>query len=76
MIGEDFAEIEGIKVGDRLSISLTGLASESDLTGNVDMEIDMEGADTEENDEKKETGSSHYSKEVTITGLMHHPDFL
>ena len=76
MIGEDFAEIEGIKVGDRLSISLTGLASESDLTGNVDMEIDMEGADTEENDEKKETGSSLYSKEFTITGLMHHPDFL
>ena len=76
MIGEDFAEIEGIKVGDRLSISLTGLASESDRTGNVDMEIDMEGADTEENDEKKETGSSLYSKEFTITGLMHHPDFL
>ena len=79
MIGEDFAEVEGLKVGDRLSISLTGLSSVSDRTENMDMDIDMEDAEepeAEETDEEKENKSSLYSKEFTITGLMHHPDYL
>ena len=80
MIGEDFAEVEGIKVGDRLSISLTGLSGMADQT--ADMELDIEDADDEESDreesEEKEEGNKPalYSKEFTITGLMSHPDYL
>ena len=84
MIGEDFAEVEGIKVGDRLGISLTGLSSLKDQT--KDMDLDIKGADTEANDEEgtkagengsgSENASMLLEKEFTVTGLMHHPDFL
>ena len=51
MVGEDFAGIEGLKVGDKVRISLTGLDA---------------------------LGDKHplYEKEFTITGLMHHPDYM
>ena len=80
MIGEDFAEVEGIKVGDKLQISLTGLSSLGSRTG--DMDLDVEETETERNEtaNNEEDGDEEepllYSKEFTITGLMHHPDFL
>lgn len=51
MVGEDFAEIEGIKVGDKVRISLTGLDALGDK-------------------------QPLYEKEFTVTGLMHHPDYM
>lgn len=51
MVGEDFAGIEGLKVGDKVRISLTGLDALGDKP-------------------------PLYEKEFTITGLMHHPDYM
>lgn len=51
MVGEDFAGIEGLKVGDKVRISLTGLDALGDK-------------------------QPLYEKEFTITGLMHHPDYM
>ena len=79
MIGEDFAEMEGLKVGDKLSISLTGLSNLSDQTsGSMDMDIDadLEAAENEDAETENSNGSPLCSKEFTVTGLMHHPDFL
>ena len=84
MIGEDFAEVEGLKVGDRLRISLTGLSSLKDKTGDVDIgikdpdseESDADDAEDEEQDAADEKVSMLLSKEFTVTGLMHHPDYL
>ena len=86
MIGEDFAEVEGLKVGDKVRISLTGLTAFKDkMTADMDMDMDIDPetaaalgipADTEENKEEKKDDPPLYSKEFTITGLMHHPDFL
>ena len=59
MIGEDFAEEEGIKVGDRLRISLTALSSLNSRDGDTEKKVPM-----------------LLSKEFTVTGLMHHPDYL
>ena len=73
MIGEDFAEVEGIKVGDKLRISLTGLSSLGSRFD--DMDIDTEETEPEEADAEEEQPVL-YSKEFTVTGLMHHPDFL
>lgn len=86
MIGEDFAEVEGLKVGDKVRISLTGLTAFKDkMKADMDMSMDMDPetaaalgipADTEEKKEEKKDEPPLYSKEFTVTGLMHHPDFL
>ena len=51
IIGEDAAEVNNLKVGDKVKISLTGLDALGDEP-------------------------PLYEKEFTITGLMHHPDYL
>ena len=84
MIGEDFAEVEGLKVGDKVKISLTGLTAFKDkMKADMDMEMDMDpetaaalGIPAEEQKEEKKEEPPLYSKEFTVTGLMHHPDFL
>ncbi len=48
VIGEDFAEVHGLKVGDKASLALTGLNTDDPLT----------------------------QHSYTITGLMHHPNFI
>ncbi len=73
MVGEDFAELEGIKVGDKLRISLTGLSSLGSRVS--EMSLDTEESDSEETAPDEEEPVL-YSKEFTVTGLMHHPDFL
>ena len=81
LIGEDFAEIEGLKVGDKVRISVTGLAAFKDqIAGDMNMDIstDEDGDSAADEDSKDENTdeSPLYSKEFTITGLMHHPDYL
>ena len=84
MVGEDFAEVEGLKVGDKVKISLTGLTAFKDkMKADMDMEMDMDpetaaalGIPAEEQKEEKKEEPPLYSKEFTVTGLMHHPDFL
>ena len=86
MIGEDFAEVEGLKVGDKVRISLTGLTAFKDkMKSDMDMEMDMDPetaaalgipVESEEEKEEKKEDPPLYSKEFTVTGLMHHPDFL
>lgn len=87
IVGEDFAEVEGVKVGDKVKITLTGLdMSSTDLVGdgtsfvpNVDTDGENAEAVSESKlDEKaKEEVSKNplYEKEFVITGLMNHPDF-
>jgi len=84
MVGEDFAEVEGLKVGDKVRLSLTGLTAFKDkMKADMDMNMDMDpetaaalGIPAEEQKEEKKEEPPLYSKEFTITGLMHHPDFL
>ena len=84
MVGEDFAEVEGLKVGDKVRISLTGLTAFKDkMKADMDMNMDMDpetaaalSIPAEEQKEEKKEEPPLYSKEFTITGLMHHPDFL
>ena len=80
LIGEDFAEVEGIKVGDKVRISVTGLAAfKEQIAGDMDMDISLDGEDSsseEDSKDEKKDESPLFSKEFTVTGLMHHPDYL
>ena len=79
MIGEDFAFISGLRIGDKVRLSMPGLASSS---GQESEEIDLgTGADSDEEDEEKaekeeESSNVLFSEEFTVTGLMKHPDYL
>ncbi len=80
MIAEDFAETEGIKVGDKVSLSLTGLSmSDTDLT---DTDFTAKDSDEDPDEEKSEDGNKKkeekalHEKVFTVTGLGHHPDYL
>lgn len=91
MIGEDFAEVEGISVGDKVRISITGLAAvKEQLAGQISVSSDADedeeagageadeldlGLD-DADDQADEDQDPLYSKEFTVTGLMHHPDYL
>ena len=73
IIGEDFAEVEGLKVGDKIGLNLTGL----------DLSSGMEGDEAETGESILSRGRKDienkrplYKNEFTITGLMHHPDYL
>ena len=81
LIGEDFAEMEGIRTGDRVKLSLTGLSSVKDqLAGSMDMEISTDGSEEgsagDSASEDGKNGSPLLCSEFTVTGLMHHPDYL
>ncbi len=55
IIGEDFAEVEGLKVGDKLHISITGLSSLQDKAADArDVDIEVEDVDLEDSDEEAE----------------------
>ena len=82
IIGEDFAEAEGLHVGDTISISLTGLESLQDQTSeSLDIEIEdadgeTDGTETKEDPAEEQKEPVLYEKDFTVTGLMHHPDHL
>ncbi len=92
LIGEDFAEVEGLKPGDRISLSLTGLnSSKQEMMGGNE---DKEGGDEEASSDLSDLGDGSedfdisfgredaadkpalLSTEFTVTGLMRHPDYL
>ncbi|MBR2707618.1 MAG: hypothetical protein IKE74_10360 [Mogibacterium sp.] len=83
MIGEDFAEVEKLQIGDRVRISVTGIsATKEELTGQLDMDMDVDAANEgdsgaeDDGGDKEKDESPLYSTEFTITGLMNHPDYL
>ena len=63
MIGEDFALISGLKIGDKVRLTMP--------------DIGVSQTDTDDGEDKAK-GSSKVllSKEFTVTGLMKHPDYL
>lgn len=83
MLGEDFAEVSGLKIGDRVRITMSGMDA---LTGSSSEEVDLgveedpDETDEEAADEEDETADEQNSnvlfcKEFTVTGLMRHPDY-
>lgn len=78
MIAEDFAETAGIRVGDKVKLSLAGLdMAMSDSTEPDFSEIKSSSIDEGNSEAKEESGERPlYNKEFTVTGLGHHPDFL
>lgn len=62
MIGEDLAEVKGLKVGDVVNIAMDGSAQKSE----------SDDGDAGEESEKEEV---LLESEFTITGLMKHPDY-
>ena len=62
MIGEDFAEISGLKIGDKVRLKMPGIgASQAEAS--------------EEDGKDKDNEDVLLSREFTITGLMKHPDY-
>ena len=82
IIGEDYAETAGLKIGDKLSISLSGLgfSSEGEFAVNEEFTDSMteakEKTDADGEKAKEEAKSALVEKELSITGLMRHPDYL
>jgi len=82
IIGEDFAEKDGLKVGDKISLSLSGLSLSTgdDIAGSESFAENLteakEKADADGEKTKEGAKNVLVEKEFTITGLMHHPDYL
>ena len=69
MIGEDFAFISGLKIGDKVRLIMPEIGN----TGS--------GENSDEEDDSKDTAKKEKKdvllcKEFTVTGLMRHPDYL
>ena len=79
MIGEDFAEISGLKTGDKVRLALPEMDSSENLSSK-DMDLEMDEDTDEEAEEeaaaKEENEDVLFSKEFTVTGLMRHPDYM
>ncbi len=87
MVGEDFASESGLKIGDKVRLTMPGLgvsgdASSEDVDFSIDTDSDKddgEEADDEDSD-KEETAKKDnnvlFCEEFTVTGLMKHPDYL
>lgn len=80
MIGEDFAFICGLKVGDKVQLAMpefgsSGSLSSDDMDLGIDEDADEE-ADEEIAEEEKEKEKVLFREEFTVTGLMRHPDYL
>ena len=92
IIGEDFAKKEGLKIGDKVKLSVSGLdasESSSDLqklkedaelnTGDEASDGSSDELSDKTSDKKSEDNygkSPLYDDEFTIVGLMYHPDYL
>ncbi|MBR4121477.1 MAG: hypothetical protein IKT95_06980, partial [Spirochaetales bacterium] len=78
MIGEDFAEISGLKVGDKVRIRMADMSSSASLSSDstdADEDTDEE-ADGEAEAKEGEIKDALLCEEFTITALMKHPDYL
>ena len=91
MIGEDFALVNGLKIGDKVSLTMpemgaSGYTSSEDMDLSIDEDSELEadedsGLETdeaadEEEAAEEESGNVLFCKEFTVTGLMKHPDYL
>lgn len=81
MIGEDFAEVSGLKVGDKVRLTMSGISSPEDAM--EEMKMDMKTGDEEDEEEEEPEEEDEdllsdvlYAEEFTITGLTKHPDYL
>ncbi len=76
MIGEDFAFLTGLRIGDRVKITMDDIQS-SEMASDeevAEQESDEEDADKTAGEEKNDNVLC--SEEFTITGIMKHPDYV
>ena len=91
MIGEDFALVNGLKIGDKVSLTLPemgasaytsseetdfGTDEDYDPEADEDSGLETDEAADEEEAAEEESGNVLFCKEFTVTGLMKHPDYL
>lgn len=82
IIGEDYAQASGLKVGDKISLSLSGLSLSTmdEFAGNESFAENLteakEKADSDGEKAKEGAKNILVEKELTVTGLMRHPDYL
>lgn len=68
MIGEDFAATTGLKVGDKVRLTMSGLPSAAEPSSE-------DAVPADEEDKEEAAGDVLISKEFTVTALMRHPDY-
>lgn len=82
MIGEDFALVNGLKIGDKVSLTMpemgaSGYTSSEDMDLSIDTDSDKDdGEEPDKEETVKEDNNALFCEEFTVTGLMKHPDYL
>ncbi len=81
MIGEDFAYLSGLKIGDKVRLAMPEMpGSENNSAEEVDLgtgeDSDEEAEDAEQETAKEDKNKVLLCDEFTVTGLMRHPDYM